>query len=106
MNGRWLRNTDVNGGKIKLWIQGLCLTEGIIKTIVVRDSELYYKGVGVAILQHSCLSSLTDLLLLVLQSLLQLLRQLLELISGLFSKLKFLFRHQLPIPQLKQFFLR
>ena len=85
LNGRWLRNTDVDGGKIKFWIQGLCLTEGIIKTIVIRDSELYYKGVKVVILQHGCLFGLTDLLLLVLQSLFQLLRQLLELIPGLFG---------------------
>ena len=36
---------------------------------------------------------MTDLILLVLQSLLQLRRQLLELISSLLGKLKFLLRH-------------
>ena len=35
VNGGWLRNTNVDGGKIKLWIQGLCLMEGIVKIVVV-----------------------------------------------------------------------
>ena len=50
LNRRWLWNADVDGWKIKLWIQGLGLMEGIIKTVVVWDSEFWLKGIGAMIL--------------------------------------------------------